>query len=37
MLDAFHNTFVPEAVRHEGFIRVKMLKRRTPVVLYDEV
>ena len=29
MLDAFHNTFVPEAVKHEGFIRVKMLKRRT--------
>lgn len=28
MLDAFHNTFVPEAVKHEGFIRVKMLKRR---------
>src|SRR3954462_1940579 len=29
MLDAFHNTFVPEAVKHEGYIRVKMLKRRT--------
>jgi hypothetical protein len=29
MLDAFHNTFVPEAVKHEGFIRVKMLKRRS--------
>jgi hypothetical protein len=29
MLDIFHNTFVPEAVKHEGFIRVKMLKRRT--------
>ena len=29
MLDAFHNTFVPEAVRHEGYIRVKMLKRRS--------
>ena len=29
MLDAFHNTFVPEAVKHQGFIRVKMLKRRT--------
>ncbi len=28
MLDAFHDTFVPEAVRHEGYIRVKMLKRR---------
>jgi hypothetical protein len=28
MLDAFHNTFVPEAVKHEGYIRVKMLKRR---------
>ena len=28
MLDAFHNTFVPEAVKHDGFIRVKMLKRR---------
>jgi hypothetical protein len=31
MLDAFHNTFVPEAVRHPGFIRVKMLKRRTVI------
>ena len=29
MLDAFHNTFVPEAVKHEGYIRVRMLKRRT--------
>jgi hypothetical protein len=29
MLDIFHNTSVPEAVKHEGFIRVKMLKRRT--------
>ncbi|HXH24495.1 MAG TPA: hypothetical protein VNI78_04550 [Vicinamibacterales bacterium] len=28
MLDAFHNVFVPEAVKHEGYIRVKMLKRR---------
>jgi heme-degrading monooxygenase HmoA len=31
MLDAFHNTFVPEAVKHEGYIRVKMLKRRSIV------
>src|SRR6266404_2360955 len=29
MLDLFHNKFVPEAVKHEGYIRVKMLKRRT--------
>ena len=29
MLDTFHNTFVPEAVKHQGYIRVKMLKRRT--------
>ena len=29
MLDAFHNTFVPEAVKHQGYIRVKILKRRT--------
>ena len=29
MLDVFHNTFVPEAVKHEGYIRVKMLKRRS--------
>jgi len=29
MLDIFHNDFVPEAVKHEGYIRVKMLKRRT--------
>lgn len=28
MLDTFHNIFVPEAVKHEGYIRVKMLKRR---------
>ncbi len=28
MLDLFHNQFVPEAVKHEGYIRVKMLKRR---------
>ena len=29
LLDTFHNVFVPEAVKHEGYIRVKMLKRRT--------
>ena len=29
MLDTFHNMFVPEAVKHEGYIRVRMLKRRT--------
>ena len=29
MLDLFHNQFVPEAVKHEGFMRVKLLKRRT--------
>ena len=29
MLETFHNSFVPEAVKHEGYIRVKMLKRRT--------
>ena len=28
MLEKFHNVFVPEAVKHQGFIRVKMLKRR---------
>jgi hypothetical protein len=31
MVDLFHNQFVPEAVKHEGYIRVKMLKRRTVV------
>ena len=31
MLETFHNTFVPEAVKHAGYIRVKMLKRRTVV------
>ena len=31
MLDLFHNQFVPEAVKHEGYIRVKMLKRRTVI------
>lgn len=29
MLNLFHNEFVPEAVKHEGYIRVKLLKRRT--------
>ena len=29
MLAAFHDTFVPEAVKHEGYVRVKMLKRRS--------
>ena len=29
MLQAFHDTFVPEAVQHEGYIRVRMLKRRS--------
>ena len=29
MLDTFHNVFVPEAVKHEGYVRVKLLKRRT--------
>jgi antibiotic biosynthesis monooxygenase (ABM) superfamily enzyme len=29
MLETFHNNFVPEATKHEGYIRVKMLKRRT--------
>ena len=28
MLDLFHNSFVPEAVKHEGYIRVKLLKKR---------
>ena len=29
MLDLFHNQFVSEAVKHDGYIRVKILKRRT--------
>jgi hypothetical protein len=29
MLNTFHNVFAPEAVKHDGYIRVKMLKRRT--------
>ena len=29
MLDLFHSQFVPEAVKHEGYMRVKLLKRRT--------
>lgn len=29
MLDLFHNDFEPEAVKHEGYIRVKMLKLRS--------
>ena len=28
MLETFHNVLVPEAVKHQGFIRLKMLKRR---------
>ena len=31
MLDLFHKQFVPEAVQHEGYMRVKLLKRRTIV------
>ena len=31
MLDLFHHQFVPEAVKHEGYIRVKMLKRRSVI------
>ena len=31
MLDVFHNTFVPEAVKHAGYIRVQMLKRRSVI------
>ena len=29
MLAAFHDTFLPEAVKHQGYIRVRMLKRRS--------
>jgi hypothetical protein len=29
MLDTFHRVFVPEAEKHEGYVRVKMLKRRS--------
>jgi heme-degrading monooxygenase HmoA len=29
MLQVFHETFVPEAGKHQGYIRVKMLKRRS--------
>ena len=29
MLDLFHTQFVPEAVKHDGYMRVKLLKRRT--------
>jgi hypothetical protein len=31
MLAAFHETFQPEAVKHAGYIRVRMLKRRTVI------
>ncbi len=31
MLRLFHEQFVPEAVKHDGYIRVKMLKRRAIV------
>ena len=31
MLDLFHNNFVSEAVKHEGYIRVKILKRRAMI------
>ena len=29
MLDNFHNTFKPEAVKHQGYIDVKILKLRS--------
>jgi hypothetical protein len=29
MLDLFHTQFVPEAVKHDGYMRVKLLKRRS--------
>lgn len=29
MLDLFHKQFVPEATTHDGYIRVKLLKRRS--------
>ena len=29
MLDLFHNQFIPEAVKHDGYMRVKLLKRRS--------
>jgi hypothetical protein len=29
MLETFHRVFVPEAQKHAGYVRVKMLKRRT--------
>lgn len=29
LLRLFHEQFVPEAVKHEGYIRVKLLKKRT--------
>ena len=32
MLNLFHNQFVPEAVKHEGYIRVKMLKKRSALM-----
>jgi quinol monooxygenase YgiN len=32
LLDLFHNNFVPEAVKHEGYIRVKLLKKRAVVM-----
>ena len=28
MLETFHRVFVPEAEKHQGYVRVKMLKRR---------
>jgi hypothetical protein len=28
MLETFHSVFVPEAEKHPGYVRVKMLKRR---------
>jgi hypothetical protein len=31
MLETFRNAFVPEAVKHEGYIRVRLLKRRTVI------
>lgn len=31
MLDSFHNSFLPEAKKHQGFIALKMLKLRQVV------
>ena len=37
MLETFHNVFVPEAVKHAGYVRVKMLKSQVSQVVKGQI